>query len=290
MKTIIFAITLCLFLVPKAYATELSTISNTIDINIPDYLGTEIIPLNDKEKKALKLSNSWARKGAEPILTANGKLVYTHGSSLVTIVASPMQICDVELQQGESVNEIIIGDSARWFIEKGQAGNTTHLFIKPIDAGLETSAVVTTDRRVYHLRLISSRTDFTPYVGFIYANDLISYSAEKDAEAKKEELYTSTKIDKKQVDLASLNFNYRLKGNHSWKPTRIYDDGLKTYIQFPESYRAEMPILLSRKNKQDALINYRVKNHVMIADGTFEELVLVIGVGRHKEEVRIKRN
>ena len=37
---------------------------------------------------------------------------------------------------------------------------------------METSAVITTDRRVYHLRLISRKTDFTPYVGFLYPDDL----------------------------------------------------------------------------------------------------------------------
>ncbi len=287
MKFILFFLAISFLTFSKAYAVESQALNYG---EIPEYLGTEVIPLTEKEKKALKLSSSWARKGADPILTPNGKLVYTHGASLITVLASPMQICDVELQEGENINEIILGDSARWFVEKGQAHNTTHLFIKPLDIGLETSAVITTDRRVYRLRLISSKTDFTPYIGFIYNDDFIKFSAEKEEQKIQEKLYSTTKIDGKQVDLASLNFAYTLSGDYTWKPTRIYDDDFKTYIQFPKKSSSDMPILLARKNRQNTLVNYRVKDNVMIADGIFKELILVLGVGKHKEEIRIKRN
>ena len=70
--------------------------------------------VTDKEKKALRLSGSWSRQGVEPVLTGGGKVVYVHGASLPTIVAAPMQVCDVELQPGETVHEIVVGDSSRW--------------------------------------------------------------------------------------------------------------------------------------------------------------------------------
>ena len=60
-----------------------------------DYLNPKNVPLTDKEKKALRLSGSWSRQGVEPVLTGGGKVVYVHGASLPTIVAAPMQVCDV---------------------------------------------------------------------------------------------------------------------------------------------------------------------------------------------------
>ena len=141
-------------------------------LNLPDFLSNDTVPLTQREKKALNLTRAWAGRGPAPVLSHSGKLVYVHGASLPTILASPMQVCDVELQPGEKVNEVIVGDSARWMVETGSAGETTHLFIKPVDAGLETTAVVTTDRRVYHLRLVSQRTGHTPYVGFVYADSM----------------------------------------------------------------------------------------------------------------------
>jgi type IV secretion system protein VirB9 len=126
-----------------------------------DYLNSRVVPLTPQEKKALKLSKDWSRRTLAPVLGDGGKVLFVHGASLPTIIAAPMRVCDVELQPGEAVNEIVVGDSARWMVVSGNAGSgpssAVHLFIKPVDSGLETSAVVTTDRRVYHLRLVSQR-------------------------------------------------------------------------------------------------------------------------------------
>ena len=88
-----------------------------------DYISPKIVPLTPKEKKALSLSNDWARQNIDPVLSGGGKVVYVHGASLPTIVATPMQVSDVELEAGEVVNEIVVGDSARWMVESGSAGS-----------------------------------------------------------------------------------------------------------------------------------------------------------------------
>ena len=259
-----------------------------------DYLSPKAVPLTEAEKKALKLSRDWSRRNVDPVLSGGGKVVYVHGASLPTIVATPMQVCDVELEQGETVNEIVIGDSARWMVDSGTAGSgtgaTVHLFIKPVDAGLESSAVVTTDRRVYHLRLVSQRSGHTPYVGFLYSDALRRQSAARQAQNAKEREWNSTTLDGKSTDLSALNFNYEVTGKASWKPERVYDDGQQTFIRLPESSKSgEMPVLLVRKGKQDVLVNYRVKDSAMIVDGLFERIALVIGVGGDQEKIEIIR-
>jgi type IV secretion system protein VirB9 len=205
-----------------------------------------------------------------------------------------MQVCDVELQAGETINEIVVGDSARWLVVSGATGSgpgaTVHLFIKPVDAGLESSAVVTTDRRVYHLRLVSQRTGHTPYVGFLYSDDLRQQAALKRAKEAREREWASTTLDGKAVDLSSLNFNYEVKGKAAWKPERVYDDGQQTFIRLPSKSRSgEMPVLLVRKGGKDVLVNYRVKDQAMVVDGLFERIALVIGVGMDQEKVEIIR-
>jgi type IV secretion system protein VirB9 len=259
-----------------------------------DYISPKTVPLNAAEKKALRLSSDWSRRTVEPLLADGGKVVFVHGASLPTIIASPMQVCDVELQAGETVNEIVVGDSARWLVVSGSAGNgpgsTVHLFIKPVDAGLESSAVVTTDRRVYHLRLVSQRSGHTPYVGFLYSDELRLQAAERRARDAKEREWASTSLDGATVDLSALNFGYEVKGKAAWKPERVYDDGQQTFIRLPEKAKAgEMPVLLVRKGGKDVLVNYRVKEQAMIVDGLFERIALVIGVGGDQEKVEIIR-
>ena len=259
-----------------------------------DYLSPKTVPLSAKEKKALQLSGDWSRQNVDPVLSSGGKVVFVHGASLPTIVGTPMQVCDVELESGESVNEIVVGDSARWMVDSGSAGSgagaTVHLFIKPVDSGLESSAVVTTDRRVYHLRLVSQRSGHTPYVGFLYSDALRRNAAQKQAKDAKEREWNSTTVDSRSTDLSALNFNYEVKGKASWKPERVYDDGQQTFIRLPEKSKSgEMPVLLVRKGKQDVLVNYRVKDSAMIVDGLFERIALIIGVGGDQEKIEIIR-
>ncbi len=257
-------------------------------LNVPDFLGNDAVPLSRRERDALDLSRDWAGRGPAPVLSHSGKLVYVHGASLPTILASPMQVCDVELQAGEKVNEVIVGDSARWMVETGTSGETTHLFIKPVDAGLETTAVVTTDRRVYHLRLVSRRSGHTPYVGFLYADAMKLRLAEKKNAREQEIRRNTATIEGKEVDISGLNFNFEVKGKASWKPERVFDDGRQIYIHLPRK-ATEMPVLLAKKNGENVLVNYRVNGRTLVVDGLFDDISLLLGVGSRQEEVRIVR-
>jgi type IV secretion system protein VirB9 len=279
--------------VPEGWPPSVGEIKAPVIPEI-DYISPKVVPLTPQEREALNLSTDWSRRNVNPMLADGGKVVFVHGASLPTIVAAPMQVCDVELQAGEKVNEIIVGDSARWMVESGTVGNgpdaAAHLFIKPVDAGLESSAVVTTDRRVYHLRLVSQRSGHTPYVGFLYSDELRRQAAQKKTRDAKEKEWASTSLDGKAVDLSSLNFVYEVRGKASWKPERVYDDGRQTFIRLPDKSRSgEMPVLLVRKGKQDVLVNYRVKDSAMIVDGLFERIALVLGVGGAQEKVEIIR-
>lgn len=252
------------------------------------------MPLTNKEMKALNLAKDWNRNNIDPVLAGGGKVVYVHGASIPTVVASPMNVCDVELEAGETVNEFMVGDSARWIVDTGTVGNgpraTTHIFIKPVDAGLETSAVVTTDRRVYHLRLVSQKTGHIPYVGFMYSDVMRQQAAMKQAQDAKKAEWESTVVDGQHKDLAALNFSYAIKGKTGWKPERVYDDGRQMFIRLPEkSASGEMPVLLVRKGSKDVLVNYRVQDSAMVVDGVFERIALIVGVGGDQEKVEITR-
>lgn len=257
-------------------------------LNLPDFLGHDAVPLSRRERDALRLTRDWSGRGPMPVLSSSGKLIYVHGASQPTILASPMQVCDVELQPGEKVNEVIVGDSARWMVETGNAGNVAHLFIKPVDAGLETSAVITTDRRVYHLRLVSQRSGHTPYVGFVYADAMKVRLAEQKAAREREIERNTADMEGERINIAGLNFNFEVKGRAAWKPERVFDDGEKIHIHLPRAM-TEMPVLLARGHGENILVNYRVDGKNLIVDGLFDEIVLLLGVGSKREEVRIIR-
>ena len=67
------------------------------------------------------------------------------------------------------------------------------------------------------------------------------------------------------IDLAALNFRYRIEGEAAWKPVRAFDDGRQVMIEFPDGIAsAEMPPLFVTDAKGGAaLINYRVRGRFM---------------------------
>ena len=124
--------------------------------------------LSPKEIEALRLASEWSDRPIKPIQTTGGKVVYMFGSTLPTIIGAPMEISDIELEPGELVNEILVGDSARWLVESGSSsGGVTHIFVKPLEAGLKTSLVITTNKRTYHLKLVSQTSGHMLYTGFV---------------------------------------------------------------------------------------------------------------------------
>lgn len=266
-------------------------------IPLPPLINDVQIPLSPREKKALSLVHSHAAQGPAPFRDGSGRLVFVHGASVPTIVAAPLNVCDVELQPGEVLHEVVVGDSARWLMDVARAGSngdgeseTVHLLVKPVDAGLETSAVVTTSQRVYHLRLVSQRQEdggFLPYVGFAYRDDHIRRFAEQKAREEKQRQWQTTPAG---ADLGSLHFGYEVRGKASWNPAQVYDDGRQTFIRLPEATAsADIPVLLVREADADVLVNYRIKDRTFIIDGVFPRVVLVSGVGSQQKKVEIRR-
>ncbi len=241
----------------------------------------------------MDLSGQWSRRNVDPVLAAGGKVIYVHGASEATVIASPYQVCDLELEAGETLNEWVVGDPARWHVVEGRSGTgpgaTYHIFIKAIDAGLQPSLVITTDRRSYHVKLVSKRSGHTPYVAFAY-NDTIRRRVNQDrAEAEKSRHWDSTIAEGQTRELANLTFAYDIKGSRvSWRPERVYDDKKKCYIQLP-SDSGVTPVLLVRKGDRDMVVNYRIQDGTIIVDGVFDHYTLVLGVGGSQEKVEIIR-
>ena len=261
---------------------------------LPDYMLSRPVPLTGAERESLNMANDWAKKYAKPMLLGNGKLVRMYGVSRPTIVGAPMQDCDVEVQPGEQINDILVGDTARWHVEIGRAGhssgNIPHVFVKPLDSGLETTAVITTDRRVYHLRLISQSKRYTPYVGFLYPEDQFRQSSPLVSRRDSQPLDGTGTASGGAHDLSNLSFDYVVRGDAKWRPEQVYDDGKQTFLRLPAATHT-MPILLARDARShDLLVNYRVQGTTFTVDGVFDHLVLLLGVGKEQEVVDVRRN
>src|SRR3989442_6912179 len=92
---------------------------------------------------------------------------------------APPRVCDVELDVGEEIQNVSIGDSSRWLVHPAFSGAretlTPHVMVKPTEYGIVTNAIITTNRRTYYLGLVSKANGDPRYVGrvkFYYPPEL----------------------------------------------------------------------------------------------------------------------
>ncbi len=264
------------------------------------YFSPENVKLTAKEMNALAIAKSWQQGDIvteNPIVGQDGSIEFLFGAEQPSIVCAVMQITDIELERGESVTSVNLGDSVRWQVQPAvSAGEVTHILVRPKQVGLETSMVVTTDRRTYHIRLRSHRTEYMPRVKFFYIEDAISkWQAIKAAAAKERETAT---IPETNEYLGDLDFGYTVSGKASWKPVRVYNDSVKTILEMPATFQQkDAPTLLVVRKEgrlfsksEQVMVNYRVQNGRYIVDAVFDRAVLVVGVGGNQERVTITRN
>lgn len=253
--------------------------------------------LTKSEAAGLAIARAYNKGALSPVAGPNGAILFAYGSGTPSIVCAPLQVCDVMLQAGETVNSINAGDSARWLIEPAVTGTGAeqrqHLIIKPLDVGLNTTMVVATDRRAYHIRLKSHKTAFMPLVAFTYPEELMARW--EQAHAVKAAEREEKTIPETGESLDRLDFNYRVEGSASWKPVRVYSTGRQTIIQLPKAVAAnEVPTLLVLRKEgglfsdEDLeIVNYRVQGDRYVVDQLLEKAVLIAGVGSDQNRVTI---
>lgn len=267
------------------------------------------IELTPLEKKAIDNYNKWATSGARSKQTTytdiDGATVFTYGAQPASIVCALLQITDLELERGESINSVNIGDSSRWSIEPAVEGKGSsmiqHVLIKPLDVGIETNMLITTDRRSYRVHLkAKDAKNFNTLVRFVFPEQaLAKFEALKQLKQEERERNSITTEPESGVKtyLGDLNFNYEIDGDVSWKPIRVFDDGVKTIIEMPKSMLARNAPSLMVLDKAGGLftdekvsiINYRLQDTRYVVDGLFDQAILTLDIGSDQQRVVIKR-
>lgn len=244
--------------------------------------------LSHNEARATQLSGQWQQGQGVVTRGPDGKVIFLFGEVQPSVVCSPLQVCDIELQAGEIVRDVLLGDTVRWKVEPATSGapggQAVHLIVKPSEAGLTTSMVVTTSRRTYHIQLKSHRDQYMARVGFEYPEDVNARFAEINARME------ASIVPGAGIAADQLNFAFRLSGAAPWRPTRIYSDGQKTYIQFPSSLSGQdAPVLFVVSGGENRIVNYRMNGAMMVVDYYIDQAILVSGVGRQQQKITIRR-
>jgi len=214
---------------------------------------------------------------------------YSEGT-LYRLYAAPERVTDIALQPGEAVTAVAAGDTLRWTVGDTTSGSgatrRTHILVKPFSAGLTTNIVITTDRRVYHLQLESTRATAMAALSWTYPRDvLIALQRSEAAAEAAAPVATGLAVD-------NLRFGYSISGDDPpWRPLRAFDDGRQTFIEFPPTIAQgeAPPLFVTGEGGEAELVNYRMSGRYYVVDRLFARAELRLG-GDRQSVVRISRD
>ena len=239
-----------------------------------------------------------AKTGNWPSYTTPAYVLYPYGEVAEPLIkCAPLRTTDIQLEPGETITDVALGDSERWMVTPASSGDprnpTPHLAVKPTAAGISTNLTIYTTKHIYHLMLRSRAGREMQEVAFYYPEEL--EQAMRDADHAAEKAHEpQSQPDGVVASLASLdpgvlNFSYAVSGpNVPWKPVRAFDDGSHVFIQMPAGMKSsEAPALLIAAGDGNEMVNYRVRGDYYVVDRLFDQAVLVSGVGRAQDRVQI---
>ena len=222
---------------------------------------------NELEDAAAAQAKIWQAGGkAKPLMSSDGKVIFAYGQSMPKLTCSPMRACDVEMEPGEKVKKVILGDGVNWnwdaaeSVERGKV--VQHVVIQPKDRDVETNAIITTDRRTYHIKLHSPSVEgaYINRMGFYYPSELVSSWSDKMATVEAaEQKEQRLNVMAAAVSPGQLAFDYRVDGSAEFKPLRVFNNGEQVFIAMPDVLRnGENPafILIDAEGKE-MVVNYR---------------------------------
>lgn len=250
-------------------------------------------PANEKLDKPSLEGKEAARESTSSSMQSPSK--WTHGTMYYDfdpdftyeIYCQPYRVTDLQLQPGEQVIEMpFLSESQVWEIGAGVSRvggvDTQHFFIKPAYSGLETSFIIITDKRIYHLMLKSFKDVYMTQVKWEYPNTM-PFKLTSELNNKVSKLSKETF----SVDPTYLSFDYKMTYSvfkkPYWIPQRIYDDGKRTYIVMDETVlHMTSPVLFNKRNER---INYSVNKNLIVINELIEKVTLRVG----NEKVIIKK-
>ena len=199
--------------------------------------------------------------------------------AIFELYTNPNYVSTILLEPGETLTDIAAGDTSRWMVTEAtgesESEPRTIVLVKPQTSGLRTNIVLITDRRTYLVEAISQ-------AGQTYAAQ-VAWSYPRNAAGGAGVM----------PSIERLNLSYRVRTvrgrTPAWTPGRVFDDGRRTWIEFPPGVAAgDMPPLFVVTGEGAEIANYRVQGHRMIVDRLFDRAELRLGA-RAPIVVRIDR-
>lgn len=206
------------------------------------------------------------------------------GNSTMTFSYAPDQLykvycrtgylTDIELKKGEQVTFVGGGDTSSWAVNATTVAGVPHIYVKPVVQTSTTNLIINTNKRSYQLILTVSDW-YNPMVRWSYGIEDLQTTILQNA---KDEQTITANMSVTGVD--KLNFSYKVsvKGNDSYKPEMVFDDGEKTFVRMNKGVKRLPALFIREPGKKDlSLVNFKTKDNCYVIDRIIDRAELRFG-------------
>lgn len=171
----------------------------------------------------------------------------------------------IQFEDGERIENVAIGDAAAWQITPSKRADS--LFLKPLAHARMTNMTVITDRRTYNFMLSVA----APKASVARAPWLLRFAVPAPPVAVRASAPVPAPIGPE-----GRNVHYTTTGSAGIMPTRVFDDGAKTYFAWaPE---APIPAIFAvNPDGSESVVDATMREGFSVVEQTAGRFVLRLG-------------
>jgi type IV secretion system protein VirB9 len=180
-------------------------------------------------------------------------VAYAEGQTVI-LEASPGFQLTVELDPREQIKSAAAGDGASWQVSAPK--QASQFFVRPNPGATPTNLTVVTNRRSYYFLLVAipQMTSSNPLsVRFTYQQEAAA-AQQPETQAKR------------------ISGSYRVRGSGPIRPSLIWDDGQKTFLDWPDGVEAPA-IFAIDSSGAESLVNVYYRDGRYVIDAVYTRLV-----------------
>jgi type IV secretion system protein VirB9 len=177
----------------------------------------------------------------------------------VVLTALPQTALTVMLEPGEIIRRAALGGSPVW--EVAVSAEADSFQITPLSGAVTASLTVETDRRVYNFQLETGDGLQAAYLVRLKFGDGTDIAQSPSGQGP--------------VDLAGLDWTYRLRGDQSVRPASVRDNGAKTVIEYAPGQSLPAVFAIGPTGDEEVVDGY-MRDGLFVIDRVHEELVFRI--------------
>ena len=195
---------------------------------------------------------------------------YTTHASPLTIDVAPFQDLDLALEPGEQIDGFALGDDERFLAAPMTSGDpsnpTPHAILKCKIPSIETSGPIYTSEHIYRIHLRCRAKTSLDSISYYYPEAVLAqmHTADTAPTTPPQEADPIAPT----VDPSRLNYAYKIEGpaNIPWKPTKVWDDGTRVWVQLP---RTTSPIAPTISGDNGAVLNANQRGQYIVVSSLF---------------------